>query len=384
MRICHVITRLIVGGAQENTLLTCQGLRARGHEVALITGPALGPEGELTHRARRGGYEVVVLEAMRREINPWRDWRALRGLRAHLRRLRPDVMHSHSSKAGILARRAAAQIGGIRIVHTIHGLPFHAHQCPLTRRLYVALERRAAARTDALVSVADAMTAQALAAGVGRAEQYTTVYSGMEVARYLDRPAEADAFRKTLRLGGADILVTQVSRLAELKGHEVILAAAVRIPDARVHFCFVGDGRLRARIERRIASLGLAGRVHLTGLLSPDRIPAVMHASDIVVHCSLHEGLARALPQAMLAGRPVVSFDVDGAREVVTPATGILLPPKDTAGLALAIQTLAADAQLRARLGAAGRELCHERFDHHRMVERLEALYRRLLESPPS
>jgi glycosyltransferase involved in cell wall biosynthesis len=240
-----------------------------------------------------------------------------------------------------------------------------------------------AARSDALVSVADAMTAQALAAGVGRAEQFTTIYSGVEVAAYLDRPVEADEFRGKLGLGAQDVLVTQVSRLAELKGHEYILAAAAQIADPRVHFCFVGDGRLRARIERRIAASGLTARVHLTGLLGPDRIPAVMHASDIVVHCSLREGLARALPQAMLAGRPVVSFDADGAREVVTPATGILLAPRDAAGLKSAIETLAGDAGLRSRLGAAGRQLCREKFDHRRMVERIETLYRRLLESPP-
>ncbi len=384
MRICHVITRLILGGAQENTVLTCEGLRARGHEVTLITGPALGPEGELMSRALGGGYEVVVLGALRREIHPWRDWQALGELRRHLRRLRPDVVHSHSSKAGILARQAGAEIGGVRIVHTIHGLPFHRYQCRLVNRLYVTLERRAAAQSDALVSVAEAMTAQALAAGVGRPEQYTTIYSGMEVARYLDRPAEADAFRKDLALAAQDVLVTQVSRLAKLKGHEYILTAASQIADPHVHFCFVGDGRLRRRIERRIASSGLAGRVHLTGLVGPDRIPAIMHASDIVVHCSLREGLARALPQAMLAGKPTVSFDVDGAGEVVTLATGILLPPKDSPGLKAAIQLLAGDADLRARLGEAGRELCRQRFDHHRMVERIEALYRRLMESPTS
>ena len=382
MRVCHVITRLILGGAQENTLLTCEGLRARGHQVTLITGPALGPEGELMTRAQAGGYEVVVLGALRREINPWRDWRAYRALCGHLRRLRPDVVHSHSSKAGILVRRAAAKLAGSRIVHTIHGLPFHPYQCPLVNRLYVALERRAAARSDALISVADAMTAQALAAGVGRPEQFTTIYSGLEVAPYLHRPPEADAFRQALGLGGGDVLVTQVSRLAELKGHEYILAAAARIANPHVHFCFVGDGRLRQRIEAHIARAGLAARVHLTGLLGPDRIPAVMHASDVVVHCSLREGLARALPQAMLAGKPTVSFDIDGAREVVTPETGILLPPKDAEGLRQAIETLAGDVALRTRLGENGRRLCRERFDCRRMVEQIEAVYRRLLESP--
>ncbi|MGA2265989.1 MAG: glycosyltransferase, partial [Phycisphaerae bacterium] len=312
MRICHVITRLILGGAQENTILTCEGLRARGHEVTLITGPALGPEGELMSRARAGGYEVVVLEEMRREISPLLDFLAYRRLCEHLRRIRPAVMHSHSSKAGILARRAAAEVSGMKIVHTIHGLPFHPYQSWWVNRFYVALERRAARRSDALISVADAMTAGALAAGVGRAEQYHTIYSGMEVQPYLQRPAAvAEKFRRSLGLAEQDVLVTQVSRLAELKGHEYILAAAQQIPDSRVHFCFVGDGRLRGRIERHIERAGLSGRVHLVGLLRPDRIPAVMHASDVVVHCSLREGLARALPQAMLAGKPVVSFDVD-------------------------------------------------------------------------
>jgi glycosyltransferase involved in cell wall biosynthesis len=378
VRICHVITRMIVGGAQENTLLTCEGLHGRGHEVVLITGPALGPEGDLMPRARRGGYRVIVVDSLRREIHPLRDRAAARELLRHLADVRPDVMHSHSSKAGILARAAAARIGGIQIVHTIHGLPFHPYERWWRNRLYVALEKRAARRTDALISVADAMTRQALAAGVGRREQFTTIYSGMEVQRFVERGEDADAFRQALRLGPDAVVVTQVSRLAEHKGHEYLLQAASRIADDRVVFCFVGDGSFRRRIEAEVGRRGLADRFRLTGLLAPEQIPAVMHASDVVVHCSLREGLARALPQAMLAGRPVVSFDVDGAREVVDSQTGILLPPKDVAGLQLAIETLAATPPLRDALGAAGRRRCREMFDHHKMVERIEALYGRV------
>jgi glycosyltransferase involved in cell wall biosynthesis len=375
VRICHIITRMILGGAQENTLLTCEALHARGHEVTLITGPALGPEGQLLDRARGGDYRVIVVESMRREIHPLRDRAAHRELRRLLAEIRPDVMHSHSSKAGILARKAAAQVGGMKVVHTIHGLPFHPYQSWWRNRLYVALERRAARRSDALISVADAMTRQALAAGVGRPEQYTTIYSGMEVRRFVERPAEADAFRAAMKLPAEAVLVTQVSRLAELKGHEFILAAAKRLEDDRVHFCFVGDGAWRRRIEAQIAEAHLADRFRLTGLVDPDQMPAVLHASDVVVQCSLREGLARALPQAMLAGKPVVSFDVDGAREVVDQRTGILLPPRDVAGLQLAVETLASSRQLRDRLGAAGRERCREMFDHRRMVERIEQVY---------
>ncbi len=384
MKICHVITRMILGGAQENTLLTCEALHARGHEVSLVTGPALGPEGELMTRAQAGGYRVIEIDSLRREINPLLDMRAKRELKSILKELAPDVMHSHSSKAGILARKVAAELGGMKIVHTIHGLAFHRYQSWWRNRIYIALERRAAKRSDAIVSVADAMTTQAILAGIGRGEQYRTVYSGMEVEQFLDRPAEADEFRSALNLPAGAVLVTQVSRLAELKGHEFILAAAKAMEDRqKIHFCFVGDGRLRRKIESQIARAGLTKRFHLTGLVSPETIPAIMHATDILVHCSLREGLARTLPQAMLAAKPVISFDVDGAKEVVNAETGILLPPKDVPGLQLAIETLADSAGLRDQLGKTGRELCTTRFDHNRMGDELEAIYESLMSRSP-
>ncbi len=378
MRICHVITRMILGGAQENTLLTCEGLRARGHEVTLITGPAIGPEGELLSRARAGGYRVIVLDSMRREIHPGRDRATAAELRRLLTEIRPDVMHSHSSKAGIIARRAAAKVGGMKIVHTVHGLAFHRYQPWWRNRLYIALERAAAKRTDAIISVADAMTAQALAAGIGRPEQYTTIHSGMEVETFMRRPRDTDKVRAALKLPRKAVVITQISRLAELKGHEFLIQAAQEIPNERVCFCLVGDGRLRGQIESQIAELGLAKRFRLTGLVSPDRIPALLHASDILVHCSLREGLARALPQAMLAGLPVVSFDIDGAREVVDSDTGILLAPKDAPGLTMALETLADCPPLRKKLGTAGQAKCHEMFDHNRMANQIETLYHHL------
>lgn len=379
MKICHVITRLILGGAQENTVLTCEGLSARGHEVTLVAGPTTGPEGEIVTRARAGGYRYIEIEPLVRPIAPRRDRLACKRLVEVLDQIRPDIMHSHSSKAGILARKAAAAVGGMKIVHTVHGLAFHRYQSWWRNRLYIALEKRAAARSDAIISVADAMTAQGLSAGVGRPEQYTTIRSGMEVELLAQRPPAADEYRRAMSLGPDDVLVTQVSRLAELKGHEHILAAAARISDRRIHFCFVGDGHWRKRIEARIAGSDLADRFHLTGLVRPEDIPTIMHATDILVHCSFREGLARALPQAMLAGRPVVSFDIDGAREIVDSQTGVLLAPGDTAGLRLSIETLADCPELRERLGAAGRQRCAEQFDHNRMVDQIEAVYRRIV-----
>src|SRR5580698_8924684 len=181
MHIVHVITRLILGGAQENTLLTVDGLHHRyGDDVTLITGPAEGPEGDLFERAAAQGLKVEVMPELVRAIRPATDWKAYTKLRASIRRLKPDVVHTHSSKAGILGRAAAWDEGVPAIVHTIHGMPFGPFETPLKNRLYITLEKFAAHRAHKIVSVCDAMTTQALAAGVGRPDQFLTVYSGMD------------------------------------------------------------------------------------------------------------------------------------------------------------------------------------------------------------
>jgi glycosyltransferase involved in cell wall biosynthesis len=369
---------MILGGAQENTLLTARGQHSDGHEVTLITGPAIGPEGELISAAQKDGFRTIIVDELRREIAPRLDAKAAGKLEKILRELKPDIVHTHSSKAGILGRKVAAKIGESKIVHTVHGLAYHRFNSWWRNRLYIALEKRAALRSDAIISVADAMTIQALEAGVGNPRQYTTVYSGMEVEPYLESSPDTDAFRNSLDLPDGAVLVTQVSRLAELKGHEFIIAAAQKIRDPRIIFCLVGDGHWRQRIEKDIRNRGLTDRFRLTGLLPPTQIPTVMHATDVLVHCSLREGLARTLPQAMLAGKPVISFDIDGAREVVDASTGILLPPKDTAGLVEGIKILADHPQLRDELGTAGRERCKTRFDWRTMVNQIQNVYERI------
>src|SRR5687768_1644140 len=148
MNICHVITRLIIGGAQENTLLTCEGLHARGHRVSLITGSECGPEGSLLDEARSAGYDVHILPSLKRSVHPLQDMRARKDLTALIRRITPDVVHTHSSKAGILARLAARDANVPIIVHTIHGSSFNRTQSWLIQRLYRGLEKYCATFTD--------------------------------------------------------------------------------------------------------------------------------------------------------------------------------------------------------------------------------------------
>jgi glycosyltransferase involved in cell wall biosynthesis len=382
VRIVHVITRLIIGGAQENTLLTVEGLHHRhGDDVTLITGPAEGPEGDLFGKAETLGLKVELMPELIRAVRPATDYLSYRRLRQAFRRLKPEVVHTHSSKAGIVGRAAAWDEKVPAVVHTIHGLPFGPSESALRNRLYVGLERWAAKRCHAIVSVCDAMTEQALAAGVGRPEQFRTVYSGMDVDAFLNPPRPREAVRRELGLGEHDVAFGTVARLFERKGHDDILAAAPAIlkVEPRVRFVFIGDGILRDRLIAETERLGLRSAFVFVGLVAPSRIPELLGAMDAVVHPSLREGLARVLPQALLVGRPVISYDVDGAREVVLPETGILLKPRDVDGLTRAVLRLAADPAGRAAMGLEGRRRFAYQFRHETMTARLRSLYEDVL-----
>src|SRR5262245_15446860 len=321
MKIAHVITRLILGGAQENTLLSVEDQHHLwGDQVALITGPAIGPEGSLIERARAKQLDLRIIPELRREIHPLRDWRSYRRIVALLGELKPQIVHTHSSKAGILGR-AAAHRAGFPVVHTVHGSPFHRFQSRLAYEAYRRAERWGAKRCDLLISVCDAMTEQYVAAGVAPRHKFVTVYSGMEVEPFMDSARSRDVVRHELGFGPEHIVVGKVARLFELKGHADVIAAARTIVARHPHvrFLFVGDGLLRESLRAEIASVGLATHFVFTGLVPPERVPELIAAMDIVVHASLREGLARVLPQALIAGKPVVSYDIDGAREVVLP-----------------------------------------------------------------
>jgi len=386
MKIVHVITRLIVGGAQENTLLTVEGLDHRYHDdVTLITGPAEGPEGDLFQRAEDLGLKVELMPELVRAVRPGVDWRAYRKLREAFRRLKPDVVHTHSSKAGIVGRAAAWRERVPAVVHTIHGLPFGPFESARRNALYITLERWAAKRCHAIVSVCDAMTEQALAAGIGRPEQFTTVYSGMDADAFLNPPRPREEVRRELGLTGDQVAFATVARLFELKGHDDIAAVAPAILRANpnVRFVWIGDGILRDRLIADLEAKGIRDAFILTGLVPPARIPELLGAVDAVIHPSLREGLARVLPQSLLTGRPAITYDIDGAREVVTPETGVLLKPRDLPGLTNAVLRLAADPGLRDAMGREGRRRFADQFRHETMTSQLRSLYERLLAGRP-
>ena len=388
MKIVHIITRLILGGAQENTLITCKVLAERGHEVTLITGPALGPEGQLFGLTKGQKYRTIVVDEMRRAILPFKDYASYGKIKTLLRELKPDIVHTHSAKAGIVGRFAAWSLKGEwapnrpAVVHSLHGLSFHPYQNPWASRLYIAIEKAAAKRTDYFISVADAMTEQNKAEGIGLDKPYITAYSAIEEEQFLKPIPEnrLREFRRRHDIPPEAVVLVTIARLFMLKGHDYIIDSAGELSQRfdNVIWLFVGDGNLADEYKEQIRNLGLADRFRFTGLIPPDQVPLAIQASDILVHCSLREGLARTLPQAMLCGRPAISFDVDGAREVVNETTGRLIEPKDVPQLIEACAELIEDKALRQRLGETGRESVRTKFAPDTMVDTIEGVYREL------
>jgi glycosyltransferase involved in cell wall biosynthesis len=326
-----------------------------------------------------------VVPSLRRPIHPARDWRAYRQIKRVLRDFRPDVVHTHSAKGGILGRVAAAALQVPAIVHTVHGAPLYPDQGRGVRALSRWCEWYAAGKCHVLVSVADAMTQLMVEARIAPREKFVTVESGMQVERLLAADARKAEVRRRLGYDEQHVVVGKIARLFHLKGHEYLIRAARRVVDRypQVRFLLVGEGVLRDRLTDQIRREGLDQHFQFAGLVPPDEIPPMIAAMDVLVHASLREGLARALPQALIVGRPVISFDVDGAREVVVSGeTGYLVPPRDTAALADAMERLVPDAALRQRLGECGRARCAERFRHERMTRRLREIYERILGMP--
>jgi glycosyltransferase involved in cell wall biosynthesis len=393
LKIVHIITRLILGGAQENTLITCKLLAERGHDVTLITGPAIGPEGELFNQTKNQKYKVIVINQLRRAIKPIKDFISYRKIKKYLRQLQPDIVHTHSAKAGILGRFAGYRLKGEwgqnlpAVVHTIHGLAFHPYQNSWLNKFYIAVEKSAAKRTDYFISVADAMTNQALAAGIGRPEQFVTTYSAIEEDDFLQPiPQEQiKEFRCKYEIPEESIVLVTIARLFMLKGHDYIIESAKQLSKQfeNVFWLFVGDGNLSDDYKQQVQQLGLDDRIKFAGLLPPSQIPLAIASSDILVHCSLREGLARTLPQAMLCGKPAISFDVDGAREVVNENTGRLIEPKNVEQLIEACAELIKGKDLREKLGIQGREFVKEKFAPETMVDTIETVYKKLIQKHP-
>lgn len=386
LRVLHIITRLIVGGAQENTLLTAIGQhRTPGMRVTLLAGIDDGPEGNLHDQAHAAGVDLRLMKDLVRPIAPVVDAVALAKLTAFIRRGRYDVVHTHSSKAGIVGRLAARLAGTPIVVHTLHSLVFGEHASPLRNALYVRLKRLCAPLTHKLISVCDATRNGAIAAHIGRPEQHVTVYSGFHIEPFLQIGDQLPVEEAKRRIGlrPEDLVVGKVARISPQKGHDYFVEAAriIAAREPRSRFLLVGDGSLRAEIEERARAHGILDRFVFAGLVPPEAVPALMQAMDVVVHTSIREGLARVIPQGSAVGKPVVGFALDGTPEAIEDGvSGHLAKPLDAADVADKVLRILPDASLRQSMGEAGRRFAAANFPVEVMVDRVNGIYRELVQ----
>ncbi len=374
LRVLHVITRLELGGAQRNTLYTVGHLDREAFSPALAWGPGDRLDGEA--RALEG-VDLHPVSELVRPVRPAADLRAVTALRKVIRKARPHIVHTHSSKAGILGRLAARREGVPVVVHSVHGFGFTPLQPAPVRALFLVLERLASRWTDHFIAVSWANLREGVRLGLFEEDRCTVIRSGIHLERYRECGG-GEALRESLGVPGDALLVSQVGNFkpqkAPLDFVRVAAAVARRVPEAR--FLMAGDGPLRGEVEALAGRLGISGRLLLPGWL--DHVPAVLAATDVAVLTSRHEGLPRAVVEAVAAGVPVVASAVDGTPEVVTHGVnGFLVEPGDVEAFAERVTRLLADSGLRRAMAAAGTDLAE--FDIDGMVRRQEELYRWLV-----
>lgn len=375
LKICHIITRMILGGAQENTLLTVIGHIEKGHDVVLVTGPSPGPEGELLKKRKHPDFEIIINSHLIRELNPFHDIAAYFSLKSFLKSRGFDVVHTHSSKAGIIGRAAAKSAGVPFIVHTVHGQPFHQYEGLCRNFFYRTAERWAAKRCNKIFAVSQAMIDQSVKAGIADRSKYKLVYSGMELESFLNEQPDYQ-FRERLGIPEKATVIGTIARLFPLKGYEYLVPAAEKITEKHPEVCFlvVGDGILKEELLQQILERRL--NFVFAGLIPPDEIPRYTNIMDILVHLSLREGLPRAVVQALASGKPAVGFNLDGTPEVIiNEKTGYLVEPKDVDGVADAVIRLLENREKAKKMGEDGRRLVSEKFAWQRMVDILEEEY---------
>ena len=377
--VVHIITKLELGGAQQNTLFTIAHLNRERFQPYLIT----NNEGILVSEAMvLKGVTTFLLPELIREINPLMDIRALFKIRGILRSLRKSdsavIVHTHSSKAGILGRCGARLAGADVIIHTIHGFGFHDHQPSLIRAFIILLEKLTAMITDKFIAVSKANIQKGAEKGIFPVQKATLIRSGIELEEFTGVKVKKMDKKKELGVGPALPLVTMIGCLKPQKAPLDYLEVAHQVLQEKdAHFILVGDGILRETVEKRMAKLGLGGRLKLLGWRRD--IAEILAATDIFILTSLWEGLPRVLPQAMIMGIPIVATRVDGTPEaVIDGVNGFLVEPHDVKGMAEKIVYFLSNSEKAVEMGKKGKGMV-EKFDIGKMVSEQEKLYLRLL-----
>jgi glycosyltransferase involved in cell wall biosynthesis len=386
-KILHIITRLDMGGSAQNTLLTCRKM-AQKYEMVLVHGLSL--ESNMTdsekaavdkqiESARVNGVRIVAAPSLVRRVSPVPDILALFDLVRIIQKEKPDIVHTHTSKAGILGRLAAKLTNVAAIVHTPHGHVFYGHFGPWRSRIFIWLEKRFADFTDRMIALTEGEKKDYLKLRLCPPEKLFQIHSGVDIEKFKQVPVGAAEKKRALGLAQNHPVVGFVGWLLPVKGpmHLLKAMAAVWQDHEDTALVFIGKGDLEIDLRTEALKSGANGRVHFLGWRND--IEEIMPLFDILVLPSLNEGMGRVLVEAMAAGKPIVASNVGGIPDLVQhDLNGLLVPPGDENALAAAIRQFIADPAKAKIMGQRGRERCHQ-YSLEAMIGKIDNLYEEVL-----
>lgn len=381
IRIARVIARLNVGGPAIHTVLLTRHLRDRGFPSELLTGREGADEGNMLALARQNDVVPIVQPSLGRELHPLRDLSVLFFLYRHFRRTRPDVVHTHTAKAGAVGRVAAWMARVPVIVHTFHGHVFHGYFSPRKTQFFISLEKFLARISTRIIVLGPRQQQDIHGLGIGRAEQFVQVPLGLDLSRFLDAEKHRGALHQELGLPGDTPLVSIVARLVPIKAHEVFLQAARRVMEHRpdVHYLLAGDGSERQRLEALVDDLGLREKVRFLGFR--EDLPKIYGGSALTVLSSNNEGMPVALIESLASATPAVATDVGETGSIITNrVSGYVVSPGDDAALADRMLDVLSDPDRARQMGEAGRRHVWPALSIERLADDLSELYVHLVQ----
>ena len=390
IKILHIITRLDKGGSAENTLLTALELNKDDYDVVLVKGFSLESEMSLKEKesvdkglrqAELADVKLITIPSLIRRISPLVDLKGLFKLCRIIRQEKPDIVHTHTSKAGILGRLASFFARVPLVVHTPHGHIFYGYYGKMKTKIFVLLEKLMASITDRIITLTEKEKQEHIQFNVAKQDKFVVIPSGVRLENLLKERGIDNELKMNLGIPLTDSIVGTVGRLVEIKGHKYLIDAARLVLDKipEVTFVFVGDGHLMEGLINQAYTLGIKEKVLFTGWRSD--IPGLINIFDIFVLPSLNEGMGRVLVEAMAMGKPIVASNVAGILDLVKDrVNGILFPQGDTDAMAEAIIKLLMDRESARDMGEEGKRRVYPAYDLSTMIKNIEQLYNNLLE----
>ena len=378
IKVLHAITRLDRGGSSENTLLSAIGLARKGYEVDVLFGQTENANVHILEEARKAGVEFIEEDDLVRNIHPLQDIIVFWDIFHFLKDKKYDIVHAHSSKAGLICRVAAKLAGVKRIIYTPHGHVFYGYFGKVLTRFIIFVESLVSRITDKIVGLTPAECDEWVRFGVGRKEKYVAIPSGIDFNLMKKEALEERDVRKELSVPEDKTLIGSVGRFVGVKGYEYFIEAAIEQLKKRgdVFFLLAGDGPLRNKYKKMISLAGVEDRFRIFGW--QESTASVIRALDIFVLPSLNEGMGRVLVEAMFFEKPVIATRVGGVPSVVSGDAGILVDPASAGAIGKAIDALLDDPGRRKELARKGREKALSEYSVEKMVEKLDTLYKEL------